>query len=193
MNIKLLHRKALYFLAVIISFGITLLGVCLDYPVHLFSHTTKSQTPQQTILSIWPTLRLGVITTALAYLAMLGTGFSGLSQLSIFAISGLFVSLFVTRWIIPFWLQNNISESTHRYLTYLSQLNFTFNKKLYLGLSIIFFCALIISNNFDSIWSKDISDLSPIPEQAKKLDKELRLSVGAPDVTHVFLLKRNIN
>ncbi len=174
---------------IIIAFGITLLGVCLDYPVHLFSHSTKSQTPQQTILSIWPTLRLGVITTALAYLAMLGTGFSGLSQLSVFAISGLIASLFVTRWIVPFWLQINVEKSIHGYLSYLSQLNFTFNKKLYLGLSIIFFCTFVISNNYDSMWSKNISDLSPIPEQAKKLDKELRLSVGAPDVNHVFLLK----
>jgi len=174
---------------IIIAFGITLLGVCLDYPVHLFSHHTKSQSPQQTILSIWPTLRLGVITTALAYLAMLGTGFSGLSQLSIFAISGLIVSLVVTRWIVPSWLHFNFNKPHHQYLTYLSQINFTLNKKLLIGGSIFFLCFLIIANNYNSIWSKNITDLSPIPEELKKLDKELRNSIGAPDVNHVFLLK----
>ena len=174
---------------IIIAFGITLLGVCLDYPVHLFSHHTKSQSPQQTILSIWPTLRLGVITTALAYLAMLGTGFSGLSQLSVFAITGLIISLLVTRWVVPLWLNINFIKPKYQYLSYLSQLNFTFNNKLFTGLSIILFCALVIGNNYDSIWSKNISDLSPIPVQAKELDKELRHSVGAPDVNHVFLLK----
>ena len=174
---------------IIIAFGITLLGVCLDYPVHLFSHHTSSKKPQQTILSIWPTLRLGVITTALAYLAMLGTGFSGLSQLSIFAISGLIVSLVVTRWIVPSWLHFNFNKPKHQYLTYLSQINFSLNKKLLIGNSIFFLCILIIANNHDNVWSKNITDLSPIPEELKKLDKELRNSIGAPDVNHVFLLK----
>jgi len=174
---------------IIIAFGITLLGVCLDYPVHLFSHHTKLRSPQETILSIWPTLRLGVITTALAYLAMLGTGFSGLSQLSVFAVTGLIVSLLVTRWIVPLWLQTNFIQPKHHYLLYLSQLKLNFNSKLFIGFLIIFICSLIIANNYDSIWSKNISDLSPIPEHAKKLDKELRNSVGAPDVNHVFLLK----
>ena len=174
---------------IIIAFGITLLGVCLDYPVHLFSHHTKSQSPQQTILSIWPTLRLGVITTALAYLAMLGTGFSGLSQLSVFAISGLFVALFTTRWIVPFWMKAHFIKPRHQYLSYLSKLNFTLKSKFYVAISIIIFCALTLANNYDSIWSKNISDLSPIPENVKMLDKKLRHSIGAPDVNHVFMLK----
>ena len=174
---------------IIIAFGITLLGVSLDYPVHLFSHHTKLKKPQQTILSIWPTLRLGVITTALAYLAMLGTGFSGLSQLSIFAISGLVVALLVTRWIAPLWIDKNFTKPEHHYLLSLSQLKFTSNSKVYTGLLTILFCTLIISYNYDAVWSKNISDLSPIPEKAKRLDKELRHSVGAPDVNHVFILK----
>ena len=175
---------------IIIAFGITLLGVCLDYPVHLFSHRNKKQTAQQTLRSIWPTLRLGVISTSLAYLAMLGSGFAGLSQLSIFAISGLIASLLVTRWIVPFWLQMIPIDSNlrHQYLSYLIQLKFTLNKKYFFGLSIIIFCLLSIASNYDSIWSHNISDLSPIPNAAKKLDRELRQSVGAPDVNHVFIL-----
>lgn len=174
---------------IIIAFGITLLGVCLDYPVHLFSHHSNSTSPHKTMLSIWPTLRLGVITTSLAYLAMLGTGFAGLSQLSVFAISGLVVSLFVTRWIVPNWLQQSIKKPKHDYLFYLSNLHFTLKHKIFTGIAIVFFCSLTLAVNFDSIWSKNISDLSPIPEAAKKLDRDLRLSVGAPDVNHVFLLK----
>ncbi len=174
---------------IIIAFGITLLGVCLDYPVHLFSHHTKSKSPQQTILSIWPTLRLSVITTALAYLAMLGTGFSGLSQLSIFAISGLIISLLVTRWIVPSWLHFDFTKPSHQYLIYLSLLKFSLNKKIFIGSTTFIFCLFIIVNNYNTIWSTNITDLSPIPESVKNLDKELRNSIGAPDVNHVFLLK----
>jgi len=190
-NILFLHVHG-----IIIAFGITLLGVCLDYPVHLFSHRKKSQTAHETLHSIWPTLRLGVITTALAYLAMLGTGFAGLSQLSVFAISGLIVSLLVTRWIVPLWLEHNVNNKVsknnitphHKYLIYLSTLKFMPYHKLSIAVFILLFCSITLTSFYDSIWSKNIADLSPIPESAKKMDKSLRHSVGAPDVNHVFLL-----
>lgn len=185
---------------IIIAFGITILGVCLDYPVHLFSHCNPSQSAQQSLKNIWPTLRLGVITTSLAYLAMFGTGFSGLSQLSVFAISGLIISLLVTRWIVPCWLDKNSNKQetnantvNYKYLSSLSRLKFTSIQKSYLASAVIIFCALILTINFDSIWSKNISDLSPIPTFVKKMDKELRSSVGAPDVNHVFLLSDKNN
>ncbi|MDH5599843.1 MAG: MMPL family transporter [Gammaproteobacteria bacterium] len=174
---------------IIIAFGITLLGVCIDYPVHLFSHHTKSRDPQQTILSIWPTLRLGVITTALAYLAMLGTGFTGLSQLAVFAISGLIISLLVTRWIVPAWLRLNFNKQEHPYLKHLSILTFSAKSRLVSAIAVIAFCFLIINANLTSMWSENISDLSPVPAKAKLLDQELRHSIGAPEVNHVFLIK----
>ena len=174
---------------IIIAFGITLLGVCIDYPVHLFSHHEQSQDPTKTILSIWPTLRLGVLTTALAYLAMLGTGFSGLSQLAVFAITGLIVSLLVTRWIVPSWLRINFKKQNHAYLTHLSKLTFSSKIRTTSGLIVILFSVLVISFNYQSVWSDNIADLSPVPEKAKKLDQELRHSIGAPDVNHVFMVK----
>ena len=174
---------------IIIAFGITLLGVCIDYPVHLFSHHQPASDPHKTVRSIWPTLRLGVITTAIAYLAMLGTGFTGLSQLTVFAITGLFVSLFVTRWVVPFWLKNNLKITIPAYIDYLTSLKIKTKYKGYTAIIISLFCFITISTQFNSIWSKNISDLSPIPEQTKILDQELRSSIGAPDINHVFLLK----
>jgi predicted exporter len=174
---------------IILAFGITLLGVCIDYPVHLFSHHKRTQDPQQTILSIWPTLRLGVITTALAYLAMLGTGFSGLSQLAVFAITGLIVSLLVTRWVVPSWLNLNFAKQDHLYLKHLSTITFSSKARAVTAAIVILFSAVVLTVNDQSTWSEDISDLSPVPEKAKKLDQALRHSIGAPEVNHVFLIK----
>ena len=174
---------------IIIAFGITLLGVCIDYPVHLFSHHKHTQDPQQTVLSIWPTLRLGVTTTALAYLAMLGTGFSGLSQLAVFAITGLIVSLLVTRWIVPSWLNLNFNKQDHYYLTHLSSITFSIKTRAVAAIIVILFSAVVLTVNNQSTWSEDISDLSPVPADAKKLDQALRHSIGAPEVNHVFLIK----
>ena len=60
-----------------LAFGITLLGVAVDYPVHAFSHSRASESFFSTIKRIWPTLRLGVFTTILGYAAMAMTDLTG--------------------------------------------------------------------------------------------------------------------
>ncbi len=82
-------------------FGITLLGVAIDYPIHLFSHLAPDKTPRQSITHIWPTLRLGVITTCIGYLAFARQDFPGLAQLGIFTTCGLLTAAVITRWLLP--------------------------------------------------------------------------------------------
>ncbi len=50
-----------------LAFGITLLGVVDDYPIHLFSHLTKESRAPAVMKEIWPTMRLGVVATALGF------------------------------------------------------------------------------------------------------------------------------
>ena len=84
-----------------LAFGITLLGVVDDYPIHLFSHLTKESRAPAVMKEIWPTMRLGVVATALGFSALLLSGFPGLSQLGLFAMVGLFTAACVTRWVLP--------------------------------------------------------------------------------------------
>jgi len=61
-------------------FGITLLGIAIDYPIHLFSHLAMAPDGRSAIQCVWPTLRLGVITTCIGYLAFARSDFIGLAQ-----------------------------------------------------------------------------------------------------------------
>ncbi|MBA3732309.1 MAG: hypothetical protein H0W93_08200, partial [Gammaproteobacteria bacterium] len=46
-----------------LAFGMTLLGVAMDYPVHVFSHRRPDEPVDSTLRRVWPVLRLGVIST----------------------------------------------------------------------------------------------------------------------------------
>lgn len=172
-----------------LAFGITLLGVCLDYPVHLFSHLREKQNAALTLESIWPTLRLGVLTTSLGYLALLWSGISGLSQLAVFAVVGLAVALSVTRWVIPEWIPVNNRpdinpKSLARFLEYrwLSR----YGVVLVVVISGTAISSLLWKGK--DIWETDISALSPIPKKLGLLDRELRKELGVPDINHMFML-----
>lgn len=170
---------------IVLAFGITLLGVCLDLPLHLFSHLKINESPHTTLQSIWPTLRLSVFTTAFSYLALLGTDFSGLSQLAIFAMVGLISSLMVTRWVVPLWL-----KSTNEQLPLVSiQINDLSRYKTHIILICIVVPLIILIARADQLWSKDIASLSPVPESARMLDQKLRTQISAPEVSHMFYVQ----
>ena len=97
-----------------LAFGITLLGVVDDYPIHLFSHLTRESRAPAVMKEIWPTMRLGVVATALGFSALLLSGFPGLSQLGLFAMVGLFTAACVTRWVLPHIVPIGFHTQTRR-------------------------------------------------------------------------------
>lgn len=65
------------------GFGGALLGLALDYPIHIIGH------PQDTRPKAYRLVILGSITTSLAFLAMVGAGIPALVQTGVFVASGL--------------------------------------------------------------------------------------------------------
>ncbi len=109
-----------------LAFGITLAGVAVDYPIHLLTGLTRAKDRDMTYVGkIWPTLRLGVISTVFAYCAFLLSGFAGLQQLGLFTIIGLTTAALFSRWVLPLLLQRNVERRQglagfHRRLVFLA-------------------------------------------------------------------------
>ncbi|MEM7561470.1 MAG: MMPL family transporter [Pseudomonadota bacterium] len=86
-----------------LAFGVTLAGVAVDYPIHLMTGLGSDRDRNVAhIRNIWPTLRLGVFSTIIAYAAFLFSGFGGLIQLGIFTITGLLAAALFSRYILPY-------------------------------------------------------------------------------------------
>src|SRR6185503_17286558 len=84
--------------AVSLGFGVTLIGEGVDYAIYLFTQAAGGGARHAALERIWPTLRLGVLTSICGFSAMLFSGFTGLAQLGLFSIVGLLVAVAVTRW-----------------------------------------------------------------------------------------------
>ncbi len=167
---------------IVLAFGITLLGVCLDYPLHLFSHLRADEKPFLSLERIWPTLFLSGFSSVLAYLALLGSGFDGLSQLAVFAASGLTIALLTTRYMLPYLV--SVNKVRPRFWTV--GMSLTTPQKVSLALLLTGFPLLIIIQA-DTVWETSIDAISPVSASARKRDGELRHALNAPEVSHVFL------
>jgi predicted exporter len=86
---------------VTLGFGVTLIGEGVDYAIYLLTRIAPGASARAAFERIWPTLRLGVLTSICGFSAMLLSGFSGLAQLGLFSIAGLVVAAAVTRLVLP--------------------------------------------------------------------------------------------
>ena len=72
-----------------LGFGATLLGIAVDYPLHLLSRIQGGLEPRAAARRIWPALLLGSATTVFAFLPLVMSSLPGLAQLGVFTVTGL--------------------------------------------------------------------------------------------------------
>ncbi|HYM88765.1 MAG TPA: MMPL family transporter [Nitrospiraceae bacterium] len=170
-----------------LAFGITLLGVVDDYPIHLFSHLTRESRAPAVMKEIWPTMRLGVVATALGFSALLLSGFPGLSQLGLFAMVGLFTAACVTRWVLPHIVP--IGFHTRREGLHVAQwIDALTRARLVVPLAVVIAIGSFIWSD-TPLWEQDLANLSPISVEQKERDHGLRNELGAPDVRDLIVVE----
>ena len=170
-----------------LGFGITLLGVVDDYPIHLFSHLSGRSPAGAVMKEIWTTMRLGVLTTAIGFSALLLAGFPALMQLGLFAVTGILTAALVTRWILPTFVPDGfvprpVWPAFHAKLERLRAL------KLVIPAAILLACAALMWSH-TPLWETELANLSPVSAAKKQLDRELREELGAPDVRDLLVIE----
>ncbi len=173
-----------------IGFGATLIGESVDYAIHLLAGSTRAQRPQATIARIWPTLRLGVMTSIAGTSALLFSGFPGLAQLALFSICGLVVALAVTRWVVPLLIPRNFSvHGTERWEQTLRGIVRQLPRARIPLLLVVLLCAAWLFTKGGALWNDDFESLSPVSDAAKALDRDIRSELGAPDVRQLIVVR----
>ncbi len=170
-----------------LAFGIVIIGVAIDYPLHLFSHIKVNEHPSDAMDRIWPTLRLGVLTTALGFVSMIFSEFNGLIQLATFTVCGLITAALVTRHILP-----NITRFS--FSKFLPPRIEVFSFELLMKSKFIFYIFLAGIITFlvfqrSELWENDIAQLSPVPDSQLALDRQIREELNLPNVSYLVIVK----
>jgi predicted exporter len=87
-----------------LAFGASLIGVCIDYPIHLFCHHALEPDPSGpfgTARRIRPGLLVGALTTVAGFVGLGLTSFPGVREIGVFAAVGVFAALLATLWLLP--------------------------------------------------------------------------------------------
>lgn len=173
-----------------LGFGTALIGEAVDYSIYLFVQSRQDDVRQQQwIRRFWPTIRLGVLTSIFGFASLLLSGFPGLAQLGLYAITGLIAAATVTRFVLPHLLPagfrihdvSTIGEALAGLVRMAHSLR-------WLATAVIIVACFILLQNRNDIWNDKIASLSPVSQADLILDAELRASMGAPDVRYLVVV-----
>jgi predicted exporter len=181
-----------------LGFGITLIGEAVDYSIYLFiqsrqnrSLNGESREGQDAgwLRSVWPTIRLGMLTSVCGFASLLPSGFSGLTQLGLYSIAGLVAAGLVTRFVLPHWLPRNFS------IRDVSPIGVAVSNVLQRlrGAPIVVVVVAALAGvalylHRDTLWNHEISALSPVSQADQDLDAQLRVDIRAPDVRYLAVV-----
>ena len=172
-----------------LGFGVTLIGEGVDYAIYLFTQSAPGIAPDRALDRIWPTLRLGVLTSLCGFGAMLFSGFTGLAQLGLFSVTGLIVAAAVTRWVLPVLMPAGFAATAATAMTPIA--NAVVKRAAVLRFPLLIAAALslvLLATREEPAWSDDLASLGAISRADQRLDERLRRDIGAPDVRYLVVI-----
>ncbi len=158
-----------------IALGSTLVGICIDYPIHavVHAHTVTAAERYAVVARIWPSMVLGGLTTLIGYVALGSSGYPGFQQIAVYAATGILLALLLTRFVLPGLVKTREQR----------QLNIPcvgpwarFCRRHRLGLSLLLLAGLGVALwGVQSLrWLEDMQQLTPELNYLKENDKRIR-------------------
>jgi len=176
--------------ALTLALGTTLIGICVDYPIHTMVHIAGGDgTADESSRRIWPSLLMGAVTTVVGYSALSFTGYPGMQQIALYAGAGILTALLLARFILPFAIAGR-AQATKPSVSFSGWLGFAGKSRL--RIPVLAVAALLLLSGISTMnWQDDLSRLSPSLESLKKKDHEIRSRMQSIEPGRFILVHAN--
>lgn len=166
------------------AFGASLIGVSIDYVVHLYCHRSIVQ-PEGGARSSIRTIRLplatGAITTIAGFAALAASQLVGLREVALFSVSGILMAFVVTVVFLPSLLPDRVVEvaARRRWIdgieSVMAGLRRRGRRLIWVPIAAIGFIAVMLPN---ARWNPDIASLARMDPELMAEDERVRAKVA---------------
>jgi len=173
--------------SITLGFGLTLIGEAVDYAIYVHLQRAAPD-DRKGNARLWRALLLAVLSSAAGFLAMILSGFRGLTQLGVFSLVGIIVSGAVARYYLPALLPPPRPR----------MLPFDWppaRPALQRGLQVLLVVVVVLSvvqiaARAPAVWTDSLSSISPLGAGSGELDARLRGDAALPEVRWLIALER---
>lgn len=162
-----------------VGFGMTMLGVSLDYPVLLLGHRDRGETIPVVLGRIGSSLKLATLTAIVGLLSMICCGLPGLMELGLFSATGILAASCITLWLLP-RLVTQADLAAHQQGVSPALLRWE-NLRRYRACTLLILpptLALLLLSPFRIERQGEI--LNPVPAALLATDRQLHQQLGTP-------------
>lgn len=162
--------------AISLSVGAVLLGVTIDYSLHIMTHYRHNSNIKQLYKDIAKPLLMSSSTTAIAFLCLLFVNSDALKDLGIFACISVMVSALFSLLLIPHLYNPKEESFKSNFLDKISHIPFEKNKFLIIVSVILIVVSLFTFNKVT--FNNNLSELNFIPDEIQLAEKKLESSTN---------------
>ncbi|MDE2079757.1 MAG: MMPL family transporter [Burkholderiales bacterium] len=174
-----------------LGFGTTLIGEAVDYAIY-FLIQARAEGWRRWLVTGWPTVRLGLLTSLCGFAALAFSGFPGLAQLGVFSLAGLVGAALATRYGLPALMPGGARARRGGLRPLLGRLGVwgvARLPRLRWPLLALGLAALALLATRSGLWQAELSSLSPVPPAALALDASLRADLSAGDASVLVVVQ----
>lgn len=152
--------------AISLGIGSVLLGVTLDYSLHILTHIRNNETLESLYKDVTEPILMSSLTTALAFLCLLFLDSQALQDLGILAAVSVMGASIFALFFIPLVYKNPLSRKQQiNFLDKFADYPFHKNKWLLIGLGLVLIVSIFTYHKVE--FNKDISKLNYEPAEIK--------------------------
>ncbi|WP_153147014.1 MMPL family transporter [Dechloromonas sp. H13] len=171
-----------------VGFGSALIGEAVDYSIYYFVQSRRGGLAAWQA-RFWPTIRLGVLTSACGFGALLFSGFPGLAQLGLYALSGVATAAVVTRYVLPQLAGEHVAARDLGALGGALQGAMHRLRRLRWPAVVLALTATAyLAGERDRLWAPELSVLSTTSRADAAADAALRADLGTSDARFLVVV-----
>ncbi len=159
--------------AISISIGAILLGVTVDYSLHILTHFKHNHNVKDLYENITKPVVMSSSTTAAAFLCLLFVESDVLKDLGVFAAVSVLASAFFALLLIPHLYRPKAKSGAikNHFFDRLAAIKYHKKRGLVIASMLVVFVSLFVFNKLE--FNNNISDLNYIPDELKTAEKKL--------------------
>lgn len=162
--------------AISLSVGAVLLGVTIDYSLHIMTHYRHNSDVETLYKDITMPLIMSSTTTAMAFLCLLFVNSEALKDLGIFAAISVLVSAIFSLLIIPHLYKPKNDETIERKTVLDKVAGFSFEKNKFLIITSVIVVIVSFFTFGNVKFNNNLADLNFVPSEIKKAESKLESS-----------------
>lgn len=164
--------------AISLSIGAVLLGVTIDYSLHILTHYKHNSDIKTLYKDITKPLIMSSTTTAVAFLCLLFVKSEALQDLGIFASASVVITSIFSLLIIPHLYKPKVGEIVERKTVLDKMAGFSFERNKFLIFSSVIIIVISFFTFNKVLFNNDISQLNFVPDAIRKAEKDLESSTN---------------